>query len=158
MSSAFPTISEDIYTSLSSGKNSWPAEQLDNISLIYRRDARFSGVSALETDLEFGYVGAQGDIVLNLGGGTSGAANDVITPGGDGGVSSFRTYFDTGGADTVNLANYAAGAYLHMGTTITRAPYPVDVSMSAADRNAVVNLGKDPGSLRSTKPCPMPLC
>ena len=298
LAASFPTISEDIYTSLSSGKTSWTAEQLDNInlttetyasfinlafapvvnssgltpesvgnasdiniSLIYRRDARFSGVSALETDLDFGYVGAQGDIVLNLngfgsrglgndasldgstfgfhtlmhefghslglshphssttggvtkltadfsaltgigfaklgfqiknpldmnkeffsimsyddqaqfgeintfaqtpmildvialqtaygaGGGTSGAANDVITPGGDGGVSSFRTYFDTGGSDTVNLANYAAGAYLHMGTTITGAPYQVGVSMSAADRNAVVNLGKDPGSLR----------
>ena len=295
---SFPTISEDIYTSLSSGKTSWTPEQLGNVNLttstysnfinlkflpvvnnsgltpenvgtasdinisfIYRRDARFSGVSALETDLDFGYVGAQGDIVLNLngfgssglsndasldsstfgfhtlmhefghslglshphssisrgvttltadysaltsigfaklgfqikspldmnkeyfsimsyddqapvsevntfaqtpmildvialqtaygeGGGTSGAGNDVITPGGDGGVNSYRTYFDTGGADTVNLSNYLGGAYLHMGTTITGASHQVGVSMSSADRNAVVNFNLSPVSLR----------
>ena len=112
---SFPTISEDIYTSLSSGKTNWTPEQLGNVNLttstyssfinlkflpvvnnsglnpenvgnasdinisfIYRRDARFSGVSALETDLDFGYVGAQGDIVLNLNGfGSRGLSNDA---------------------------------------------------------------------------------
>ena len=296
--SAFPAISEDVYTSLSSGNGNWTAAQLANvnlitatysnfinlkfgavannsglspanvgfasdinISLIYRRDAPFSGESALNDDADFGYAGSRGDIVLNVdgfgsrglsndfsldsstfgfhalmhemghslglshphsaiargvttltadfaaiarigfanlgfrinsaldmnkeyfsimsyddqapagapdtfaqtpmildvialqsaygeGGGTSGFGNDVITPGGDGGVNSYRTYFDTGGTDTINLANYVQGAYLHMGTTIAGAAHWVGVAMSAADSNAMVNLGKDPASLR----------
>ena len=296
--SAFPAISEDVYTSLSSGNGNWTAAQLANvnlitatysnfinlkfgavannsglspanvgfasdinISLIYRRDAPFSGESALNNDADFGYAGSRGDIVLNVdgfgsrglsndfsldsstfgfhalmhemghslglshphsaiargvttltadfaaiarigfanlgfrinsaldmnkeyfsimsyddqtpagapdtfaqtpmildvialqsaygeGGGTSGFGNDVITPGGDGGVNSYRTYFDTGGTDTINLANYVQGAYLHMGTTIAGAAHWVGVAMSAADSNAMVNLGKDPASLR----------
>ena len=296
--SAFPAISEDVYTSLSSGNGNWTAAQLANvnlitatysnfinlkfgsvandsglspanvgfasdinISLIYRKDAPFSGESALNADADFGYAGSRGDIVLNVngfgsrglsndfsldsstfgfhalmhemghslglshphsaiargvttltadfaaiagigfanlgfrinsaldmnkeyfsimsyddqtpagapdtfaqtpmildvialqsaygeGGGTSGVGNDVITPGGDGGVNSYRTYFDTGGTDTINLANYAQGAYLNMGTTIAGAAHWVGVAMSAADSNAMVNLGKDPASLR----------
>ena len=295
---SFPALSEDIYTSLSSGNGNWTAAQLANvnlitgtysafinlkfspvlnrsgftpekvgsasdinISLIYRRDASFAGVSALESDLDFGYAGSRGDIVLNTsgfgshglandasldsssygfhtlmhefghslglshphseitlgvakltadfsaitgvgfaklgfrinsaldmnkeyfsimsyddqaptggpdtfaqtpmildvialqgaygeGGGTSGAGNDVITPGGDGGVNSFRTYFDTGGTDTVNLANYATGAFFNMGTTITDASHWVGVSMSTADASGMATLGKDPASLR----------
>ncbi len=295
---AFPAISEDVYTSLSSGNGNWTAAQLANvnlitatysnfinlkfasvandsglspanvgfasdinISLIYRRDAPFSGESALNGDADFGYAGSRGDIVLNVngfgsrglsndisldsstfgfhalmhemghslglahphssivrgattltadfaaitgagfaqlgfrinsaldmnkeffsimsyddqtpagapdtfaqtpmildvialqsaygeGGGTSGAGNDVITPGGDGGVNSYRTYFDTGGTDTINLANYAQGAYLNMGTIIAGAAHWVGVAMSAADSNAMFNLGKDPASLR----------
>lgn len=295
---AFPAISEDVYTSLSSGNGNWTAAQLANvnlitttysnfinlkfasvvndsglspanvgfasdinISLIYRRDAPFSGESAVNDDANFGYAGGRGDIVLNVngfgsrglsndfsldpstfgfhalmhemghslglshphssiargvttltadfaaiagigfaklgfrinsaldmnkeyfsimsyddqtpagapdtfaqtpmildvialqsaygeGGGTSGAGNDVITPGGDGGVNSYRTYFDTGGTDTINLANYAQGAYLNMGTTIAGAAHWVGVAMSAADSNAMLNLGKDPASLR----------
>ena len=296
--SAFPAISEDVYTSLSSGNGNWTAAQLANvnlitatysnfinlkfgsvandsglspanvgfasdinISLIYRKDAPFSGESALNADADFGYAGSRGDIVLNVngfgsrglsndfsldsstfgfhalmhemghslglshphsaiargvttltadfaaiagigfanlgfrinsaldmnkeyfsimsyddqtpagapdtfaqtpmildvialqsaygeGGGTSGVGNDVITPGGDGGVNSYRTYFDTGGTDTINLANYAQGAYLNMGTTIAGAAHWVGVAMSAADSNAMANLGKDPASLR----------
>lgn len=295
---AFPVISEDVYTSLSSGNGNWTAAQIANvslitatysnfinlkfgsvandsglspanvgfasdinISLIYRRDAPFSGESALNDDANFGYAGGRGDIILNVngfgsrglsndfgldpstfgfhalmhemghslglshphssivrgvttltadfaaitgtgfaklgfrintaldmnkeyfsimsyddqtpagapdtfaqtpmildvialqsaygeGGGTSGAGNDVITPGGDGGVNSYRTYFDTGGTDTINLANYAQGAYLNMGTTIAGAAHLVGVAMSAADSNALLNLGKDPASLR----------
>ncbi len=295
---AFPAISADVYTSLSSGNGNWTAAQLANvnliaatysnfinlkfasvandsglspanvgfasdinISLIYRRDAPFSGESALNGDADFGYAGGRGDIVLNVngfgsrglsndisldsstfgfhalmhemghslglshphssiargvttltadfaaitgtgfaqlgfrinsaldmnkeyfsimsyddqtpagapdtfaqtpmildvialqsaygeGGGTSGAGNDVITPGGDGGVNSYRTYFDTGGTDTINLANYAQGAYLNMGTIIAGAAHWVGVAMSAADSNAMINLGKDPASLR----------
>ena len=296
--SAFPAISEDVYTSLSSGNGNWTAAQLANvnlitatysnfinlkfgsvandaglspanvglasdinISLIYRRDAPFSGESALNDDASFGYAGGRGDIILNVngfgsrglsndfsldpstfgfhalmhemghslglshphssitrgvttltadfaaitgtgfaklgfhinsaldmnkeyfsimsyddqtpagapdtfaqtpmildvialqsaygeGGGTSGAGNDVITPGGDGGVNSYRTYFDTGGTDTINLSNYAQGAYLNMGTSIAGAAHLVGVAMSAADLNAMTNLGKDPASLR----------
>ena len=90
--------------------------------------------------------------VYGEGGGTSGAGNDVVTPGGVGttgpAVSAYRTYFDIGGIDTIELANYASGAYLHMGTTIVDAAHWVGVSMSAADANAMFTQGQDPGSLR----------
>ena len=80
--------------------------------------------------------------------GSSGSGNDVITPGAGGSVSAFRTYFDTGGIDTIDLTNYSSGAYLHMGTTIVGAPHLVGVSMSVSDANTMVNLGGDPSSLR----------
>lgn len=79
--------------------------------------------------------------------GSSGSANDRITPGAGGAVNSFRTYFDTGGNDTIDLVNYTSGAYLHMGTTIAGATHLVGVSMSAADLTAMVNTGS-PASLR----------
>ena len=82
------------------------------------------------------------------GSGTSGNANDVITPGASTGVTSFRTYFDTGGTDTIDLSNYAQGAYLHMGTTIAGATHLVGVSMSAGDFDTMANLAGDPSSLR----------
>jgi serralysin len=81
--------------------------------------------------------------------GSSGSGNSVITPGGDGGVDSYRTYFDTGGNDTIDLSNYSfvGGVYLHMGTTITGAPHLVGVSMSLDDADAMF-AGGDPASLR----------
>jgi Ca2+-binding RTX toxin-like protein len=82
------------------------------------------------------------------GGGSSGLGNDVITPGGMGGINAFRTYFDTGGIDTISLVNYASGAYLQMGTPIIGATHLVGVSMSTADANTMINLGGDPASLR----------
>jgi hypothetical protein len=82
------------------------------------------------------------------GSGTSGSANDIITPGGSTGVTAYRTYFDTGGTDTIDLSNYAQGAYLHMGTTIAGATHLVGVSMSATDFDSMVNLASDPSSLR----------
>ena len=81
------------------------------------------------------------------GGGTSGSSNDVITAGGGGGITSYRTYFDAGGVDTANLANYAAGAYFNMGTTIVGASHLVGVSMSTADA-ATMRAGGSPSSLR----------
>jgi hypothetical protein len=82
-----------------------------------------------------------------FGGGTSGSGNDVITPGVMGDVNSFRTYYDIGGVDTVNISNYSSGAYLHMGSSILGAPYAVGVSMSADDFKRI-DLGKDPESIR----------
>ena len=79
--------------------------------------------------------------------GSSGAGDDVIAPGASGQVTSFRTYFDTGGRDTIDLINYASGAYLHMGTTIDGADHLVGVSMSAADET-LMQQAKDPESLR----------
>lgn len=81
------------------------------------------------------------------GAGSSGAGNDTVTPGSTGGVSAYRTYFDTGGIDTIDLRNYAAGAYLHMGAAITGAAHPVGVCMSMADQK-LMRAGQDPGSLR----------
>lgn len=82
------------------------------------------------------------------GGGTSGTGNDVIKPGSLSGVAAYRTYFDTGGTDTVDLSNYASGAYLNLGTTIDGAAHLVGVSMSADDENKLVVLKRDPSSLR----------
>jgi len=79
--------------------------------------------------------------------GSTGAADDTIAPGGTGGVNSYRTYFDTGGTDLIDIKNYATGAYLHMGTTIIGATHLVGVSMSMADETSMVS-GGDPTSLR----------
>jgi len=294
---ASTSLSNEIYTSLSTGKTNWIQAQLDNINLIvsnysnfinlsfspvindsgktpaevgntsdinisviYRTDLDFSGRSALGDDTSFGYTGSRGDIVLNLDGfgsrglsndyslnlssfsghalmheighslglshphltivndiptittdfaatttigfdklgfhisrpldmnkeyftvmsyddqvppsggdtfaqnpmildvialqtaygeghGSSGSGDDVIAPGGNGGVNSYRSYFDTGGTDTIDLVNYSSGAYLHMGTTITGAAHPVGVSMSMADKNTM-DSGSGPASLR----------
>ncbi|MFA6310408.1 MAG: hypothetical protein WCV99_22045, partial [Sterolibacterium sp.] len=82
------------------------------------------------------------------GSGTSATGNDVIAPGGKGGVAAYRTYFDRGGIDTVDLVNYPSGAYLHMGTSIVGAAHPVGVSMSRDDEYSMVVLERDPASLR----------
>ncbi len=79
--------------------------------------------------------------------GSTGTGNDVITIGSSAGVNSFRTYFDTGGVDLVNLANYTSGAYIHLGTTIIGARHLVGLSMSISDQQLMV-AGKDPISLR----------
>jgi hypothetical protein len=82
-----------------------------------------------------------------VGSGTSGSTDDVITPGGAGGVSAYRTYFDLGGKDVIDLRNYTTGAYLNMGTSITGSAYSVGVSMSLADADVVADSGS-PSSLR----------
>ena len=81
------------------------------------------------------------------GAGSSGSGNDTIAPGSTGGVVAYRTYFDTGGMDLIDLKNYATGAYLQMGVAITGAAHPVGVSMSMADEKLMI-AGGDPGSLR----------
>jgi hypothetical protein len=82
------------------------------------------------------------------GNGTSGSGDDIITPGGNGGVSAFRTYFDLGGIDNISLANYVVGGYLNMGATILDANHLVGVSMSVVDANNLRIFGSDPVSLR----------
>jgi len=82
-----------------------------------------------------------------FGPGTSQKNNDIITPGAGGTVDSYRTYFDVGGFDQINLINYSEGAYLNMGVSINEAPYKVGVSMSFADYQLMIN-GADPKSLR----------
>lgn len=76
--------------------------------------------------------------------GTSGSGNDTIVAGTDG----YRTYFDKGGIDTIDLSQYTQGAYLNMGTSITGAGHMVGVAMSYFDGvNTIVKEG-DPVSLR----------
>jgi len=82
-----------------------------------------------------------------VGSGSTGNTNDTITIGASSGVNSYRTYFDTGGVDTVNLSNYTTGAYFHMGTSIVGAQRAVGVSMSTADRQLML-AGTAPQSLR----------
>ena len=79
--------------------------------------------------------------------GSTGKTNNTITPGASGGVVAYRTYFDTGGTDIIDLQNYQSGAYLHMGTPIIGANYYVGVSMSLADQKLMAG-GSDPSSLR----------
>jgi len=81
------------------------------------------------------------------GSGSSGFGNDTVAPGSTGGVVAYRTYFDTGGLDLIDLKNYANGAYLHLGTTIAAAAHPVGISMSLADEK-LMRSGSDPESLR----------
>lgn len=81
------------------------------------------------------------------GAGSSGSGNDTIAPGSTGGVVAYRTYFDTGGTDLIDLKNYSSGAYLHMGAPINGAAHPVGVSMGTADQKRMAT-GGDPGSLR----------
>jgi serralysin len=82
-----------------------------------------------------------------VGRGTHGAADDVITPGGEGVVTAYRSYFDVGGVDTINLLNYTSGAVLRMGETIDGASYQIGVSMSRADA-VLAAAGTSPKSLR----------
>ncbi len=78
------------------------------------------------------------------GAGTTGTGNDTIRAG----IVGYRTYFDRGGTDTIDLALYSDGAYLNMGEDITGAPHKVGVSMSFDDaRNTIVN-AEDPQHLR----------
>ncbi len=78
------------------------------------------------------------------GSGTSGSGNDTITAG----IAGYRTYFDTGGIDTVDLSEYTNGAYFNMGVYITGAAHLVGVSMSTFDAQNTISLGKDPANLR----------
>jgi len=78
------------------------------------------------------------------GGGTTGMGNDTITAGNAG----YRTYFDKGGTDTVDLSIYSDGAYLQMGVTIVGATHLVGVAMSLNDALVTVLAGGDPSHLR----------
>ncbi len=73
--------------------------------------------------------------------------NNTVTPGADGSVSAYRTYFNTDQNTTVSLANYSAGAYFNMGVTIEGARYPVGVSMSMTNYQKVLQ-ANTPESLR----------
>ncbi|MFZ3003215.1 MAG: DUF4214 domain-containing protein [Undibacterium umbellatum] len=76
--------------------------------------------------------------------GTSGSGDDTIISGTDG----YRTYFDKGGIDTVDLSMYSLGAYFSMGFAITGAPHLVGVAMSYDDGLNTILKGGDPVSLR----------
>ncbi|MCA6258944.1 MAG: hypothetical protein IM650_12720, partial [Phenylobacterium sp.] len=81
--------------------------------------------------------------LYGLGQGTHGALNDQINAG----TIGYRTYFDRGGIDTINLSLYSGGAYVHLGTSITGAGYSVGVIMAFSDL-ARINQYQDPVSLR----------
>jgi hypothetical protein len=77
------------------------------------------------------------------GAGTSGIANDTINAGNIG----YRTYFDKGGFDTVDLASYTTGAYFNMGVQIDGASHLVGVLVNSTDASKLFS-GGDPVSLR----------
>ena len=76
--------------------------------------------------------------------GTSGSGNDTINAG----TVGYRTYFDTGGIDTVDLTFYTEAAYLHMGVSITGAAHLVGVAMSKFDALNTIVSGGNPANLR----------
>ncbi len=78
--------------------------------------------------------------------GTHGAGNDTIVAG----TAGYRTYFDIGGEDTIDLSMYSlfGGAYLHMGVSIVGAPHLVGVGMSLYDAQNTIVLAGDPAHLR----------
>jgi Ca2+-binding RTX toxin-like protein len=76
--------------------------------------------------------------------GTHGIGNDMITAG----TIGYRTFFDKGGIDTIDLSMYSDGAYLQMGVVITGATHLVGVSMSGYDAAKTIINANDPESLR----------
>ena len=78
------------------------------------------------------------------GAGTTGPGNDIIEAGNVG----YRTYFDTGGIDTIDLNFYYDGAYLDMGEDITGVPQKVGVGMSLEDGLNTIYHGGNPQHLR----------
>jgi serralysin len=75
--------------------------------------------------------------------GTTGVSSDVIAAG----TGGYRTYFDKGGVDTIDLSLYTTGAYLHLGAAIAGADHLVGVSMSIDARYGMLS-GLDPANLR----------
>lgn len=78
------------------------------------------------------------------GAGTSGSGNDTIAAG----TAGYRTYFDTGGVDTIDMSAYMEGAYLNMGVVIAGAAHLVGVGMSVYDAQNTILNGGDPKHLR----------
>ncbi len=78
------------------------------------------------------------------GAGTSGLSNDKIIPG----IAGYRSYFDIGGIDTVDLSEYADGAYFNMGVNITGANHLVGVSTSTFDAQNTIAVSGSPANLR----------
>jgi len=83
--------------------------------------------------------------VYGEGPGSTGSGNDTIQAGNAG----YRTYFDKGGVDTIDLSTfYTEGAYLQMGVTIKDAAHLVGVAMSLQDAQTTITFGGDPKHLR----------
>ena len=78
------------------------------------------------------------------GAGTTGFGDDTIVAG----TAGYRTYFDRGGIDTIDLSIYGGGAYLQMGVEITGAAHRVGIAMSADDAFSTIVLGDNPAHLR----------
>lgn len=78
------------------------------------------------------------------GSGTHGAGNDTITAG----IVGYRTDFDKGGTDTIDLSMYSSGAYLNMGVNITGAGHLVGVIMGLDDAYNTIVVAGNPTSLR----------
>ena len=72
--------------------------------------------------------------VYGEGVGTHGTGNDTITAG----TVGYRSYFDKGGNDTIDLSIYN-GAYVNLGTTITGARHLVGLVTNVADANRILN-------------------
>lgn len=106
----------------------------------YDDQSNISGINAY-TPMILDVIALQG--AYGEGSGTTGVNNDVITAGNIG----YRTYFDKGGIDTIDVSMYSFGCYLNMGTTITGASHLVGLITSLSDATNLFS-GGSPQSLR----------
>jgi len=112
----------------------------------------FTIMSYDDDESDISYINAYTPMILDVialqkeygrGSGTTGYGDDHITAG----TIGYRTYFDTGGIDTIDVSMYSSGAYLHMGTSIAGADFPVGVLMSLEDA-LEISESSSPSSLR----------
>lgn len=75
--------------------------------------------------------------------GTSNNEDTTLTPG----TGAYRTYFDAGGTDTVDISSYTTGAYLNLGQVLSGVDKKVGVLASTADYQKMQN-SQSPQALR----------
>ncbi len=75
--------------------------------------------------------------------GTSNNEDTILTPG----TAAYRTYFDAGGTDTIDISSYTTGAYLNLGQVLSGVDKKVGVLASTADYLKMQN-SQSPQALR----------
>jgi len=82
--------------------------------------------------------------IYGEGQGTSGFGNDVI----EAGTIGYRTYFDRGGIDTIDLKYYETGGYVDLGESIGGSKYEVGIVLNLTEADRLWNGSGNPQHLR----------
>jgi hypothetical protein len=82
--------------------------------------------------------------IYGEGQGTSGFGNDVI----EAGTIGYRTYFDKGGIDTIDLKYYETGGYVDLGESIGGSKYEVGIVLNLTEADRLWNGSGNPQHLR----------
>lgn len=82
--------------------------------------------------------------VYGEGRGTHGSSDDTIMAGNAG----YRTYFDRGGVDAIDLEIYAGGGYVDLGLPIGGSIYPVGLVLPAEEAGGLLGGTASPQNLR----------